>query len=126
GYQFANPKRFSRVDLRQPPILLYDEKEGRWDLTGVMFVAPFDQNPTKILSFEGAEYLKHPRMCHYQDGTNLNIEKEESCPAEHPITKEPLIFWHPDLWIMSAWVWYPNPNGLFALDNPLLRLNQQR
>ncbi|MBI3803735.1 MAG: hypothetical protein HY282_08235 [Nitrospirae bacterium] len=120
GYQFANPKLFSGFDLRHPPILIYDERDGRWELIGVMFVTPIDRNPGKSLPFRDAEFMKHPMMCHFQDGTNLNLAKEDQCPKEHPLTKAPLAFWHPDLWVMSAWVWYPNPNGLFALYNPLL------
>lgn len=119
GYQFANPKLFSGFDLKRPPILIYDERDGRFELTGVMFVSGIDRSPGKVLPFKGAEFMKHPMMCHYQDGTNLNLEKAEQCPEEHPLTKAPLVFWHPDLWVMSAWVWYPNPNGLFALYNPL-------
>lgn len=120
GYQFANPKRFSGFDLRRPPILIYDERDGRFDLTGVMFVGGLDRSPGSVLPFKGAEFMKHPMMCHYQDGTNLNLERAEQCPQEHPLTQAPLVFWHPDLWMMSAWVWYPNPNGLFSLYNPLL------
>lgn len=120
GYQLANPKLFSGFDPRRPPILIYDEREGRWELIGVAFVAPIDRNPGKSLPFKEAEFMKHPTMCHYEDGTNLSASKEEQCPREHTLTKSPLVFWHPDLWVMSAWVWYPNPNGLFALYNPLL------
>lgn len=120
GYQFANPKLFSGFDLKRPPILIYDERDGRFELTGVMFISGIDRSPGKVLPFKGAEFMKHPMMCHYQDGTNLNLDKAEQCPEEHPLTKAPLVFWHPDLWMMSAWVWYPNPNGLFSLYNPLL------
>lgn len=120
GYQFANPKLFSGFDLKRPPILIYDERDGRYELTGVVFIAPINKSPGKVLPFKEAEFMKHPMMCHYQDGTNLNLEKEEQCPQEHPLTQSALVFWHPELWMMSAWVWYPNPNGLFSLYNPLL------
>ena len=124
GYQYANPKLFSGFNLRQPPILNYDERDGRFELTGVMFISAIDRSPGSVLPFKGAEFMKHPMMCHYQDGTNLNLEKQEQCPAEHPLTKAALVFWHPDLWMMSAWIWYPNPNGLFSLYNPLLNFTR--
>ncbi|TAK04536.1 MAG: hypothetical protein EPO39_11185 [Candidatus Manganitrophaceae bacterium] len=124
GYQYANPKLFSGFDLRRPPILIYDERDGRFELTGVMYVSPLDQSPGSVLPFRGAEFMRHPMMCHYQDGTNLNLEKAEQCPKEHPLTKATLVFWHPDLWMMSAWIWYPNPNGLFSLYNPLLNFTR--
>lgn len=121
GYQFAHPKFFSGFDLRRPPILLYDEHNGKWDLMGVVFVVGTDKNPKSALPFRGAEYLKRPMACQYTDGATLPSEKEEACPKEHPLTHAPLGLWRPDLWIMSAWVWYPNPNGVFSLYNPLLQ-----
>lgn len=122
GYQFANPKFFSSFDIRRPPILLYDERDGKMELTGVGFLTPFDKNPKSLLPFRNAEYMKHPAECHYKDGTVVDKAKEAECPKAHPITEAALGLWHPDLWVMSAWVWYPNPNGLFSLNNPLLNL----
>lgn len=29
-------------------------------------------------------------------------------------------FWHPDLVTLHVWLWYPNPDGLFAPTNPLV------
>jgi hypothetical protein len=122
GYQYANPKLFSKFELQRPPILLYDDRDGQWDLTGVAYVAPFDKNPKTFLPFKKAEYKKQPMICRYLDGTSLEAPNMEACPKEHPITHAALGLWHPDIWIMSAWVWYPNPNGLFSLFNPLLTL----
>ena len=121
GYQFANPRFFLEFDLQRPPILLYDEHDGRWELTGAVFVVPYDKNPKSELPFKEAQYLKSPGACRYRDGTTLPGQNENGCPTEHPTTHAPLGLWHPDLWIMSAWVWYPNPNGVFSLYNPLLQ-----
>ena len=30
-------------------------------------------------------------------------------------------FWHPDLVTLHVWIWYPNPDGLYASMNPLVR-----
>ena len=122
GYQFANPKFFSTFDLQHPPILLYNERDGRWDLTAVSYVTAFNKNPKTLLPFKKAEYEKQSMTCRYLDGTSLDAPGMEACPKEHPITQAALGLWHPDLWVMSAWVWYPNPNGLFSLFNPLLTL----
>ncbi len=122
GYQFANPKFFSKFELHRPPILLYNERDGKWDLTGVAYVVPFDKNPKNALPFKQAEYKKQGMTCRYLDGTSLEAPNLEACPKEHPTTNAALGLWHPDLWVMSAWVWYPNPNGLFSLFNPLLTL----
>ncbi|MFQ5781040.1 MAG: hypothetical protein ACE5HN_09695, partial [Nitrospiria bacterium] len=64
------------------------------------------------------------RTCRYQDGTGLFSKTSEACPKENPQTRSPLGFWHPDLWVMTAWVWYPNPNGLFSLFNPLINASR--
>jgi len=122
GYQFANPKLFGKFDLQHPPILLYNERDGKWDLIGVVYAAPFDKNPKGSLPFKEAEYKKQPMTCRYQDGTSLDAPNADACPKENPITHAAFGLWHPDLWIMSAWIWYPNPNGLFSLFNPLLTL----
>jgi hypothetical protein len=30
------------------------------------------------------------------------------------------VFWHADLVTLHVWIWYPNPDGLFASMNPLI------
>jgi hypothetical protein len=125
GYQFANPKFFStdgKYDLRRPPILLYDEREGNWELIGVGFGVGMDKNPKQVLPFRQAEYLKRASACHYTDGTTIPSDSIDGCPKEHPLTHTPMEWWHGNIWVMSAWVWYPNPNGVFSLYNPLLQI----
>ena len=46
-------------------------------------------------------------------------------PYEGPITSNPdtgakFNFWHPDLFTMHVWIWYPNPAGLYSGTNPLV------
>jgi hypothetical protein len=31
-----------------------------------------------------------------------------------------LFFWHPDLVTLHVWLWYPNPDGLYASMNPFV------
>ena len=38
-----------------------------------------------------------------------------------PHTGAAFTFWHPDLVTLHVWLWYPNPDGLFASYNPLVR-----
>jgi len=125
GYQFYNPRYLNFFDLRRPPILLYSEHDGRWQLLGAMFAVPRESNPTRALPFKRAEFLKHPSMCHYQDGTTLPAKSADACLKEHPLTKAELQLWHPELWLGTVWAWMPNPNGLFALFNPILEPPQR-
>jgi hypothetical protein len=120
GYQFINPRYLSFFDLRRPPILLYDEHNGQWQLLGVMFTVPRTDNPARVLPFKHAEFLAHEAMCHYQDGTVIPAKEPEDCPKRQPLTQAEFGVWHPDLWLVSVWAWTPNPNGLFSLFNPLL------
>lgn len=123
GYQFLNPRFLTFFDLRRPPILLYDrnEEDGRWQLLGAMFVIPREQSPTRTFPFKWAEFLAHNAMCHYEDGTTLPAKRPEACPEQQTLTQAPLGTWHSDLWLVAAWTWSHNPNGLFALFNPILQ-----
>jgi hypothetical protein len=46
---------------------------------------------------------------------------QESCATKSPQTGSAYNFWHPDLVTMHVWAWYPNPGGVFAGMNPLMR-----
>jgi hypothetical protein len=120
GYQFYNPGYLSFFDLKRPPILLYDEHNGRWQLLGVMFVVPSGADPTRVLPFKGAEFLAHEPMCHYLDGTVMVAKEPTDCPKVQSLTGAELGLWHPSLWLVAVWAWSHNPNGLFALFNPIL------
>ena len=121
GYQYYNPRYLSVFDLRHPPILLYDERDGRWQLLGAMYAVPRSSDPTRAIPFKRAEFLQHDAMCHYEDGTIILGKSPESCPKEHPLTRAAFEMWHPDLWLVAVWAWTPNSNGVFALFNPYLQ-----
>lgn len=87
---------------------------------GVMYAVPQHEDPLRTLPFLGAQYLAHGSMCHYLDGKVLPAESPEICPDRHPLTDAELGFWHPKLWLVAVWAWSPNPDGSFALFNPLL------
>jgi hypothetical protein len=46
---------------------------------------------------------------------------QAACPKTAPGTGAAFGFWHPDLVTLRVWLWYPNPSGLFASMNPLVR-----
>jgi hypothetical protein len=42
-------------------------------------------------------------------------------PHTSPETGAAFGFWHPDLVTMHVWLLYPNPDGVFASYNPLVK-----
>jgi hypothetical protein len=61
-----------------------------------------------------------PLPCHYKDGTFRFARVQELCAKRSPETGAPFSFWHPDLVTLHVWLWYPNPDGLYAGTNPLV------
>ena len=61
-----------------------------------------------------------PAACHYVDGTFVPEPSQADCPTTAPGTGAAFFFWHPKLYTMHFWVWYPNPAGLYSSMNPLV------
>ena len=61
-----------------------------------------------------------PAACHYVDGTFVPEPSKADCPTTAPGTGAAFFFWHPKLYTMHFWVWYPNPAGLYSGMNPLV------
>lgn len=116
GYHVLNP-RVSGFDVTKPPILVYVQRDGRWQLGALEWV--FAEKP-ETPPLPGAEYGAFGAACHYVDGTFVFADAEADCPRSSPETGKKLRFWHPDLVTMHVWLWYPNPDGLFAGTNPLV------
>jgi hypothetical protein len=105
------------LDLTRPPILLYVERAGVWQLVGAEYalLAPPAVNP-----FPGAGWHEHEASCHYRDLLELPAERAADCPGRHPRSAARLVVWHPALFVAHVWAWYPNPDGPFAATNPYL------
>jgi hypothetical protein len=58
----------AELDLGRPPMLLYVERNGAWQLAGVEYALPVvpEQNP-----FPGARWQQHEAVCHYRDYQEL-------------------------------------------------------
>ncbi|HSS57358.1 MAG TPA: hypothetical protein VLK59_05080, partial [Solirubrobacteraceae bacterium] len=80
----------------------------------------FPKKPVKS-PFPNARYGSFPAACHYADGTFVPQASENRCAKTAPDTGAAFTFWHPDLVTLHVWLWYPNPDGLFASYNPLVR-----
>lgn len=116
GYHFLNPK-ISGFDVTRPPILVYVRSGASWQLVAVEWV--YGAKPATP-PFAGASYGAFGAACHYNDGEFIMATAEASCAKTHPKTGSAFNFWHGPLVTMHAWIWYPNPSGLFASFNPLL------
>jgi hypothetical protein len=117
GYHFLNPK-IRGFDVRKPAILVYVKRGSRWQLVAFEWVFP--AKPAKK-PLPGATYGSFGAACHYADGTFVFTAAEADCAKTSPESGAAFGFWHPDLVTLHAWVWYPNPDGIFAGTNPLMR-----
>ena len=118
GWHFMNPK-IQDFDVRRPPILVYEKTSPTtWQLAALEWVFP--KKPAKS-PFPSARYGSFPAACHYADGTFVPTPSEDRCPKTSPDTGAVFGFWHPDLVTLHVWLWYPNPDGLFASYNPLVK-----
>jgi hypothetical protein len=116
GFHFLNPA-IDGFDVAKPPILVYLQDGGAWQLGALEWVFP--EKPATA-PLEGATYGTFGAACHYDDGTFVLADDQASCAASSPDTGSAFVFWHPPLVTMHVWLWYPNPDGLFSGTNPLV------
>jgi hypothetical protein len=117
GWHFMNPS-IQDFDVRKPPILVYERKGRTWQLGALEWVFPKKPDTPPL---PGARYGSFPAACHYADGTFVPQVDKDRCAKAAPKAGAAFTFWHPDLVTMHVWLWYPNPDGLFASENPLVR-----
>ncbi len=116
GYHYLNPA-VTDFDVRRPAALVYLRRGSAWQLGALEWV--FTETPVTP-PLEGATYGSFGAACHYRDGTFVFQAVEAACPTASPETGAPFRFWHPDLVTLHVWLWYPNPDGLYAGTNPLV------
>jgi hypothetical protein len=117
GWHFMNPN-ITEFNVERPPILVYVKRGHRWQLVAFEWV--FTERPVPD-PLPGAQYGTFAAACHYVDGTFVPEDNEADCPRRSPISGARFSFWHPDLVTLHLWAWYPNPDGVYAGFNPLIR-----
>jgi hypothetical protein len=117
GWHFLNPK-ISGFDPNNPPILVYEKRGKAWQLAAFEWV--FTEKPAKA-PLPGAKYGSFAAACHYADGTFVAAAAEADCAKTSPESGAAFGFWHPDFVTLHVWAWYPNPDGVYAGMNPLVR-----
>jgi hypothetical protein len=123
GYHFVQPAAQARavatgaLDLSQPPVLLYVERGGIWQLAGVEYALPSVPSSSPL---PASAWHRHEASCHYRDFREIAAASARECPARHPQSGEIFVGWHPALATAHVWAWYPNPDGPFAETNAYL------
>jgi hypothetical protein len=115
GFHFLNPSIGGEFDVTKPPILVYVKRGSDWQLAALEWV--FTERPKKK-PLKGARYGSFPAACHYADGSFVSAAAEAECAPTNGGAA--FTFWHPSLVTMHVWLWYPNPDGLYASTNPLV------
>lgn len=118
GWHFLNPKIAGDVNASKPPILVYVKRGKSWQLVAFEWV--FTEKPKKA-PLPGATYGAFGAACHYADGTFVAAAAEADCARTSPETGAAFGFWHPDFVTLHLWAWYPNPDGVYAGMNALVR-----
>jgi hypothetical protein len=117
GYHFMNTS-IQGFNVRKPQILVYEHTGPKtWQLGALEWV--FTKMP-KNPPLPNATFGSFPAACHYKDGTFIPHHNAKTCPKKAPHTGAKFNFWHPDLFTMHVWTWYPNPAGLYSSTNPLV------
>lgn len=95
----------SKIDAEHPEVLTYVLVEGRPKLTGVAYALP-------LLPGESTPDLPVPKDAWHDHFRT--IEDETVLPLHHvPAAASSM----PRIAMLHAWVWTPNPAGVFAADN---------
>ena len=113
GFHFLNPS-VSGFDVTKPPILVYVKRGDQWQLGALEWV--FTERP-RTPPLKGAKYGSFPAACHYADGRFVPQTVESACAPTAPGSGAAFTFWHPRLITLHVWLWYPNPDGLYASTN---------
>jgi hypothetical protein len=115
GFHYLNPS-ITKFDPAKPPILVYTRRNGKYQLGALEWVFP---TKPKKAPLKGAKYGSFPAACHYDDGTFVTASSQADCAAKND-AGSPFFFWHPDLVTLHVWLWYSNPDGLYASMNPFV------
>jgi hypothetical protein len=114
GLHYLNPD-IKGFNVTKPQILVYSRRDGRYQLGALEWVFP---SKPKKAPLKGATYGSFPAACHYDDGSFVTASSQDDCAPSHNGAK--FFFWHPDLVTLHVWLWYPNPDGLYASMNPFV------
>src|SRR5215510_3802982 len=117
GFVQVSGMAASALDFARPPMLLYVERDGVWQLAGVEYALAVPPRPNPL---PGAEWHRHEASCHYRDYKEAPAPRAADCPPKHPESGEPFVLWHPSFAVAHVWAWIPSPDGPFSEENRAL------
>jgi hypothetical protein len=116
GLHLANIRMpTTTFDPARPQVLLYQpDDKGKLRLAGVAYeFAHVDDTPPAGFAGGSDVWHYHNNLC-FQKGGSVTIAKDQaSCMAVGG-----LAFQKQTAWLLHAWVWTPNPDGVFTENNP--------
>ncbi len=116
GFHFMNPK-ITKFDATKPMILVYLKRGSTWQLGALEWVFP---SKPSGLPLTGAKYGSFPGRLPLRR-RYVRARHVAGCMREDGAEDGAAFgFWHPDLVTLHVWLWYPNPDGLYAGMNPLV------
>jgi hypothetical protein len=117
GLHLANLKLLrAGFDPIHPPVLLYEPTpSGRLELVGVAYSVP-QQGTEAPAGFPGGEdvWHFHRNLCFLPRGDVTIAPDASACHAKRGV------FQARTAWLLHAWIWKANPNGVFTEANPLV------
>lgn len=104
-------------DPARPQILLYEPDEaGELQLVGVSYqVKHVDETPPKGFAGGADVWHYHENLCFQKGGTVTLASDEAACKDVGG-----LVFQDQTAWLLHAWVWKANPEGVFTEYNPVV------
>jgi len=102
--------RQGTFDPAQPPILLYEQAQGRWNLVGVSFLLPkqgaTDPQP-EVIPGNLAAWHDHTNLCVTRN-LQVSVRSQKACLTRNGV-------WLKDTgWLLHVWVWKDSPQGVFS------------
>jgi hypothetical protein len=113
GLHLFNPKNAGTFDPVKPQILLYMPGKGdTMKLAGVAYSLP-KRNEVAPEGFPGTSdvWHYHDNLC-FLPGGSVTVTSKEDCTAQRGL------FQATTGWLLHAWIYQVNPNGVFTENNP--------
>jgi hypothetical protein len=118
GTHFVLTMEAGKFDVEKPPILLYVKgADGGYTLGGVGYLydapaGPDGQPVNPPFPKSLASWHQHDNLCMAPQLENPHSLTEAQCTEKggHFLAKTP--------WLVHAWIWKDNPQGVFSPENP--------
>ena len=111
-----------RFDPAQPTSLLYAVVQGSPSLAGVMYTAAASDTPAElaqILPSTIVSWHQHMDICYLAQGVRTGVT-QATCQSQGGTWAAK------SQWMVHAWMYLPNPDGMFAIKNPAVQWPSRR